>query len=103
MTKHEATRGPIPGFPNKVKHQEFTLMPKAKTAKKSQPITNGSPDTTSITAFEPPASSRSNLEERIRQRAYEFFLERGGLDGYAEEDWLRAEAEVLGHSGRRTA
>ncbi|PYX91837.1 MAG: hypothetical protein DMG67_08810 [Acidobacteria bacterium] len=45
----------------------------------------------------------SNLEERIRQRAYEFFLERGGLDGYAEEDWLRAEAEVLGHSGRRTA
>ncbi len=78
-------------------------MPKAKTAKKTQPITNGSPDTTSITPFEPPASSRSNLEERIRQRAYEFFLERGGLDGYAEEDWLRAEAEVLGHSGRRTA
>jgi len=87
----------------KVKLQEFTLMPKAKTAKKNQPITNGSQETASITTFAPPASSRSNLEERIRQRAYEFFLERGGLDGYAEEDWLRAEAEVLGHSGRRTA
>ena len=37
-------------------------MPKAKTAKKNQPITNGSQETASITTFAPPASSRSNLE-----------------------------------------
>ena len=35
-------------------------------------------------------------EEHIRQRAYELYLERGGKDGHAEEDWLRAEAEIRG-------
>ena len=35
-------------------------------------------------------------EEQIRQRAYELYLERGGEDGHAEEDWLRAEAEIRG-------
>lgn len=75
-----------------------------KTAKKTSPITNsGSQTSTPITAFESPAAPPSALEEKIRQRAYELFLERGGEDGYAEEDWIRAEAEVLGHSGRRTA
>jgi hypothetical protein len=43
------------------------------------------------------------MEERIRERAYALFLERSGQNGCPEEDWLRAEAEVLGHSGRRTA
>jgi ribosomal protein L7/L12 len=32
--------------------------------------------------------------ERIRARAYELFLERGGQHGHELEDWLRAEAEL---------
>ena len=32
--------------------------------------------------------------ERIAQRAYELYLERGGIDGYDTEDWLRAEEEL---------
>ena len=32
--------------------------------------------------------------ERIAQRAYELYLSRGGEDGQAEEDWLRAEREL---------
>lgn len=36
------------------------------------------------------------IEELIRRRAYEFYEERGRQDGYAQEDWLRAEAEVVG-------
>lgn len=36
-----------------------------------------------------------NHEESIRLRAYELYLERGRTDGSAEEDWLRAENEVL--------
>ena len=76
-------------------------MAKAKTAKKTQPITNStSAVPTPISVLEP---SQSGLEERIRGRAYELFVERGGQNGGPEEDWLRAEAEVLGHSGRRTA
>jgi hypothetical protein len=35
------------------------------------------------------------LHEEIRQRAHELYEERGREPGYAEQDWLRAEAEVL--------
>ena len=34
--------------------------------------------------------------EEIAKRSYELFLERGGEHGHAEEDWARAEAELLG-------
>ena len=30
----------------------------------------------------------------IRSRAYEIYLERGGLPGYELEDWLQAESEL---------
>jgi len=81
-------------------------MPKAKAAKKLQSVPNENGDshpTASIVAFESSATAQSNLQERVRQRAYELFQERGGQHGNAEEDWARAEAEILGHSERRTA
>ena len=34
--------------------------------------------------------------EEIAKRSYEIFLERGGEHGRADEDWARAEAELLG-------
>jgi Protein of unknown function (DUF2934) len=36
------------------------------------------------------------LEERIRVRAYEIYLQRGGEDGSELDDWLQAEQEILG-------
>jgi hypothetical protein len=33
-------------------------------------------------------------EEHIRERAYEIYLERGGGDGRALDDWLQAEIEL---------
>ena len=36
------------------------------------------------------------LEERIRNRAYDLYLQRGCADGHALDDWLEAKAEVLG-------
>jgi hypothetical protein len=36
------------------------------------------------------------FHERIEARAYELFLARGGGEGRALDDWLRAEEEVLG-------
>ncbi len=81
-------------------------MAKAKAAKKPRSMAsenNDSHPTASIVAFESAATQHSNFEERVRQRAYELFLERGGKHGYAEQDWLRAEAEIMGHSQRRTA
>ena len=37
-----------------------------------------------------------NIDEAIRQRAYELYQQRGSQDGNAMEDWLRAEAEMRG-------
>lgn len=36
-----------------------------------------------------------NMDEEIRRRAYELFEQRGGAPGSEQEDWLRAESEVL--------
>ena len=35
-----------------------------------------------------------SLEERIRHRAYELYVDRGSESGSEFEDWLRAEEEV---------
>jgi hypothetical protein len=35
------------------------------------------------------------LQEQIRQRAYELYEERGRQHGFEQEDWSRAEAEIL--------
>jgi hypothetical protein len=34
------------------------------------------------------------LEERIRQRAHDIYLQRGGEDGSDVDDWLQAEIEI---------
>jgi Protein of unknown function (DUF2934) len=36
----------------------------------------------------------SITEECIRERAYEIYIERGGADGRALDDWLQAEIEL---------
>jgi len=35
-----------------------------------------------------------SLNEQVAKLAYQFYLERGSVDGYDREDWLRAEAIV---------
>ncbi len=49
------------------------------------------------------SNGQPDLSDLIRQRAYELYLERGGEDGHAAEDWLRAEAEVRAQSKEPTA
>lgn len=36
-------------------------------------------------------------EDKIRQRAYELYMQRGGQHGRHVDDWFRAEAELRGH------
>jgi len=68
-------------------------MAKAKTPRKT---------TTNVTAIDSKpiqetkktTAHNGNLEDAIRQRAYELYLQRGSGDGLSHEDWLRAEAEV---------
>jgi hypothetical protein len=43
-----------------------------------------------------PSGEPLDLEEKIRQRAYELFEARGREEGHEFEDWLQAEAEIMG-------
>ena len=45
----------------------------------------------------------AEVEEQIRQRAYQLYEGRGRLDGNAVEDWLMAEEEVLGSRQAKAA
>jgi hypothetical protein len=47
-----------------------------------------------------PGDSALPVQNRIALRAYELYLQRGGLDGHADEDWLQAEREMLPHQDR---
>lgn len=51
-------------------------------------------------AIEP---TENDIAERIRERAYQLFEERGGKLGHDLEDWLQAEEEVLGKSKTNAA
>jgi hypothetical protein len=42
-----------------------------------------------------PASSRMPAREEIEKLARAYWEQRGYQDGYAEQDWLRAEQELL--------
>jgi len=44
-----------------------------------------------------------DLEQQIRQRAYEIYEQRGSQDGSPEQDWLQAEAEILPVSALKAA
>ena len=42
----------------------------------------------------PKAARTANIEEQIRYRAYEIYLERGEQHGCDLDDWLQAEREL---------
>ncbi len=43
------------------------------------------------------------VEDQIRQRAYELYETRGREDGHDLEDWIRAESEIAGGDTQRRA
>ena len=52
-------------------------------------------------AVQPPSAKevvQIPAEERIRFRAYELYLRRGGRGGSPEQDWFQAAAEIYGES-----
>ena len=61
-----------------------------------RPISDIAPEVP-LTEGEPAAGNgRRSREEEIRERAYRKYLERGGKEGDADEDWLAAEQELQG-------
>ena len=73
--------------------------PAAKTSDApAKPVSSVNPEPTNGGV-----KTNGDLEAAIRARAYQIYEERGRTDGLAQEDWMRAEREVLSHHGKRTA
>ena len=51
---------------------------------------------TGVSTAKPEQGSLELAEDLIRVRAYHLYENRGGEDGHDVDDWLQAEAEVLG-------
>lgn len=47
--------------------------------------------------------THEEVQQRIKERAYELFEERGREHGHDVDDWLRAETEVLNETTRNVA
>ncbi len=60
------------------------------------PLVEAAPDTP-VTSPDTPVTSpvTSMSRDEIERRAYQRFVERGGMDGADIDDWLRAERELL--------
>src|ERR1019366_5947872 len=56
----------------------------------AQPVTTTSPE------FAHASQASAVVEQKIRARAYELYLQRGGKGGSPEQDWLRAKEEIYG-------
>ncbi len=48
-------------------------------------------------------AAEDDREEQIRTRAYELYEARSRGEGHDVEDWLEAEAEITGRTGRTAA
>jgi Protein of unknown function (DUF2934) len=49
----------------------------------------------------PKPAQPNDIEESIRRRAYELYEQRGRIEGFALDDWLQAEREILGVQKQR--
>jgi len=61
------------------------------------------PTTTSRTLDKTNKTKVEAEAEQIRCRAYKLYEERGREGGHELEDWLRAEAEIIGRPARTAA
>ncbi len=59
--------------------------------------------TASVSNAKPEQGSLELTEELIRVRAYQFYEERGCENGHDLEDWLQAEAEIVGKKSAAAA
>jgi len=65
-----------------------------KGGKVSAPKVKSASATTMSVGRSAGAAQSEPTHEAIAARAYELYLARGSMDGYSEEDWLLAEAEL---------
>ncbi|HWC19627.1 MAG TPA: DUF2934 domain-containing protein [Terriglobales bacterium] len=68
-----------------------------KSALRTSSATESSASNAPLTARSTDTSVYASVsEEEIRRRAYELYVQRGGVGGNQADDWFRAEAELRG-------
>lgn len=76
-------------------------MTKARTPRTTKATTSNTvltmPEAGSVSLIRKasPPNSSPDLEAKIRERAYQLYQERGSTPGFENEDWFRAEREIL--------
>jgi len=90
---------PKSGTPAKGNPKNGSALPRATRRRDPQPE---SPKSTSLTAASDEAIpvQVATIEAEIARLAYFLWEARGGVGGSPEEDWLRAEEEILSRSRR---
>jgi hypothetical protein len=84
----------------KVTRATDSTTPKKRTTKAKSVAENGTEVVEKVAKSVRAQETKSSIsiEEKIRARAYELFLQRGGHGGSPEQDWLRAVEEIHGQS-----
>jgi hypothetical protein len=83
----------------KATRADDSATPKKRSRKTKTENGNGTQEVTTSPEFAQESQGSPVLEDRIRVRAYELYLQRGGTGGSPELDWLRAQKEVCGGQG----
>jgi Protein of unknown function (DUF2934) len=94
MSTETVKKTKAPAKPKAVKTPEGETGSAVKAAPKTAAKTKGKAAAKSKTVDI--AASRTPSYAEIAQLAERYWAERGWQDGYAEQDWLRAERELLG-------
>ena len=82
---------------------DSTAAPKKRTrkptteAETSTKVTKSANNGSKTTVINEVATT-ANVEDRVRIRAYELYLQRAGQGGSPEQDWFQAVAEIYGQS-----
>jgi Protein of unknown function (DUF2934) len=87
--------------------KEYVSMAKAKTPRSTTPRSKSNGNAAVVepvtevqkapleVTLKASASKPRDLEAEIRARAYELYQERGATPGHQQEDWARAEREIM--------
>jgi hypothetical protein len=81
---------------------DSTAAPKKRTRKPTTEVETITKVTTAKNGSKPTVINEvapaTNLEEQIRIRAYQLYLERSGQGGSPKQDWFQAASEIYGES-----
>lgn len=77
--------------PSAIAPEPNSVLGREREQRKQIPQTSKANNVSSM----PEPKLNLSVEDQIRERAYELYLQRGSREGHAEQDWLDAEYEIL--------